>query len=220
MKNMTRLFGITLIILFALSCEEETTFIEPSESIFYFRGTINGVYKDWTVTDHKNGDNLDYRFNSASGVDSLGSDCENTFCKYMFEDVDIFENNGAGTTKNYIAAGFYISSKTGDRNEIINQFSVGQKDFGKPRSSITDPVKDGVYVYYIDENGKVWCSHYGSGFQTNSSFKSEEFLKQPYTEISCENIWRATFSCILYDGNGSSIKLDNCELYTPVIVIK
>lgn len=228
MQNNSSFLGFLVIILFTTSCKKETsstitsntevTVEKNSKITFYFRGTISGIYKDWTVADYKNGNNLSYRFNSASAVDTLGGDCVNTFCKYMIEDVVIFQNNGAGATKNYIAAGFNISSKTGDRNDIINQFSVGQKNFGKPRFSILDPVKDGVYVYYIDENGKVWCSHFGSGNQNTSIFKSEQLLQQPFSEISCRNIWRATFSCTLYDRNGNSIKLDNCEFFTPVIV--
>jgi hypothetical protein len=228
MKSKARLLIILAAIILALSCKKETTYpmttdskvnIEDNSKItFYFRGTINGIYKDWTVVDYKNGNDLAYRFNSASGVDTLGSDCVNTFCKYMIEDVVIFQNNSTGVPRNYIAAGFNISSKTGDRNDIINQFSVGQKLFGKPRFNILDPVKDGVYVYYIDENGKEWCSHLGSGNQTNSIFKSEQLLPQPFPSISCKYIWRATFSCTLYDRNGNSIKLENCEFFTPVIV--
>jgi phage pi2 protein 07 len=228
MQNRIRLLGFPLVILFALSCKKEATSTMPesikvevhknSKISFYFRGTIDGKLKDWTVADYKNGDNLSYRFNSASGIDTLGSDCVNTFCKYMIEDVVIFQNNVAGPTKNYIAAGFSIGSKTGNRNDIINQFAIGQKTFGKPRFHISDPVKDGVYVYYIDENGKEWSSHFGSGNQTTSIFKSEQFLPQTFTEISCRNIWRATFSCTLYDRNSNSIRLDNCEFFTPVIV--
>lgn len=223
MKNKQTILGLTFIILFTLSCKKETTssksnIDDNSKSIFYFRGTINGINKDWTVTDYKNGNDLPYRYNSASGVDALGTDCEATLCKYMIEDVVIFQNNGTGATKNYIAAGFNISSKTGDRSEIINQFNLGQKTFGKPRTTILDQVKDGVYVYYIDDNGKEWCSHFGSGNQTNSVFNSVELLPQTLPEISCRKIWRATFSCTLYDRNGNSIKLDNCEFYTPVLV--
>ena len=225
MKNKKTILWLTLITLFTLSCKKETTSVKNSinenpTTIFYFRGTINGVVQDWTVADYKNGDNLPYRYNSASAVDTLGSDCENTFCKYMIEDVAIFQNNGAGATKNYIAAGFNISSKTGDRSEIISQFTVGPKAFGKPRTTILDPVKDGIYVYYIDENGKEWCSHFGSGNQTNSVFNSIELLPQTFAEISCKKIWRVTFSCTLYDRNGNSIKLDNCEFLTPVLVNK
>ncbi|MFT3682341.1 MAG: hypothetical protein QM791_18950 [Ferruginibacter sp.] len=217
MKNNIRLLGITVIILFALGCKKKTGPVTPSIS-FYFRGTINGVYKDWTVTDYKNGNNQDYRYSAASAIDTFGNDCVNTFCKYMIEDVVIFQNNGAGAAKNYIAAGFNISSKTGDRNDIIAQFSVGEKIFGKPRLAVTDPVKDGVYVYYIDENGKEWCSHWASGDQPGSIFKSAGLLPQSLPEISCRNTWRATFSCTLYDRDSNSVKLDNCELFTPVVV--
>ena len=227
MKIKVRFFILTALILFAFGCKKENSLSESSNKleanskiIFYFRGTINGTYTDWTVPDYKNGDNLNFRFNSGSGVDTLGGDCVNTFCKYMIEDVVIFQNNGAGATKNYIAAGFNISSKTGDRNEIINQFSIGQKTFGKPRFKITDPVNDGAYVYYIDDNGKEWCTHFGPGIQTNSIFKSEQLLNQPFGEISCLNIWKATFSCKLYDRMGNSISLDNCEFFTPVLVTR
>ncbi|MBL0154222.1 MAG: hypothetical protein IPP93_12315 [Chitinophagaceae bacterium] len=228
MLTITRLNGLIVIILFAVSCNKDTdaiSTVNTKETVsetptiqFYFRGTINGNYKDWTVTDIKNGENLVYRFNSASGVDTLSSDCVNTVCKYMLEDVVIFQNNGLNPMKNYIAAGFNISSKTGDRNEIISQFAVGPKTFGKPRMKITDPVKDGIYVFYIDENGKPWCSHWGSGNQANSVFKSEQLLPQPFHEISCRKIWKATVTCMLYDQEGNSLKVENGEFFTPVIV--
>jgi hypothetical protein len=231
-RNKFRYTSLAVIVLIAFCCKKETTYTESqsarpatninpekdSNIVFYFRGTINGIYKDWTIADHKNGENLAYRFNAGSGVDTLGSDCINTFCKYMIEDVDIFQNNGPGPTKNYIAADFYMSSKTGNRNDIINQYAVGPKAFGKPRLNISDPVKDGIDVYYIDENGKEWSSFFGSGDQTNSYFNSVQLLDQPFPDISCRKIWRASFSCTLYDRNDNSIKLDSCEFFTPAIV--
>jgi hypothetical protein len=224
----------SIILLLALgslvACQKESTInrttgetlismlADTATGNFYFRGTINGAYKDWTVTDYKNGEDLKYRFNAGSAIDTLSSDCKNTFCKFLLDDVVIFENNGPGPTKNYIAAGFNISTKTGDRNEIISQFAAGQKTFGKPRSSISDSVRDGMYVYYIDENGKSWCSFSGSGDQKNSIVISDGLYPQPYPEISCSNIWKVNFSCILYDENGSSLQLKNCEFFTPVLV--
>jgi len=210
---------LVLLSLNALlpGCKKET----HKQSIqFYFRGTINGLHKDWTVADYKNGDDLKYRYNVGSGLGTLSNDCVNTFCKYMIEDAEVFQNNGPGPTKNYIAASFYISSKTGDRNEILDQFTSGKKTFGKPRVTIDDPVKDGVYVYYIDENGKEWSSYFGSGDQSESIFEIEELALQPFTEINCMNIWNARFSCDLYDYSGNSIHLDKCELFTPFLLKK
>lgn len=226
---MNKLLVVIIIFtVFLSSCQKSNGIsnattdqsVIDSDVKFYFRGAINGVSKDWTVVDYKNGDNLEFRYNAASARDSLGNDCVNTFCKYMIEDADIFQNNGSGSTKNYIAVGFNISSKSGDRSEIISQFSPGEKTFGKRRVTINDSVHDGVYVYYIDENGKEWCSDFGSGIQSESIFKIEELLPQPFTEINCRNIWKASFSCILYDHEGYFIRLDNCELFTPILVKK
>ena len=221
--------AIVFLGLFTSSCKKETPVEKPYEAefieadpnmTFYFRGIINGVQKNWTVTSYKDDQSLPYRFNSASGVEALGTDCKKTFCKYLMEDVEIFQNNGAGPAKNLIAAVFNISSRTGDRKEIIKQFYPGQKVFGKPRMTISDPVKDGVYIYYIDETGKEWSSFNGTGLQTGSSFKSENFFIQPFSEISCLNIWKATFSCTLYDKNGNSIQVVDGEFFTPVLVKK
>jgi hypothetical protein len=228
MHTQTRLAFLVVILLLSLSCKKEAAPVKPAAEIndpelnvsglFYFRGTINGVYKDWTVTDYKNGEDQPYRYNTGSGVDTLGSDCVNSYCKFMIEDVNIFQNNGAGPTRNYIDAGFNIASKTGNRQDIISQFSVGQKIFGKPRNTITEPVRDGAYVYYIDENGKEWCTHFSSGNQANSIFNSVQLLPQLFPEIYTLNIWRARFSCTLYDRNGNSIRLENGEFYTPALV--
>jgi phage pi2 protein 07 len=232
MQNTRILLGCIVAIVSLAACKKEATSEENKAQIdnpespnnlsieFYFRGTINGVYNDWTVKDYRNGENLPYRYNSATGGDVLGSDCVNTFCKYMIEDVTIFQNNGAGATKNYIAAGFNISSKTGNRSEILSQFIPGLKPFGTPRFTINEPVKNGGYVYYIDENGKEWCTHFGSGIQTNSFFESNELLPQPFSEIYCSNIWRVKFTCNLYDRNGNSIRVENGEIFTPVLVKK
>lgn len=185
---------------------------------FFFRGTVDGVRKDWTVNSYKNELSLPYRFSSNSIKQSLTENCKTAACKYLSEDVVIFQNSGAGVTKNYILVGINISSSTGDRNEIIEQFCPGRKSYGKPRSSINDPIKDGVYVIYVDENGKEWSSYYGTGLQTNSSFKSIKFSGQPYQEIPYLNIWKALFTCTLYDKTGNSIQMVDAEIYSPVLV--
>ena len=231
MQNLA--FSLSMFLCLLFGCKKEdperlsSVFpsLETPKTTFYFRGNINGVYKDWTVTDYNtstnNGwGNSKYYFNAASAVGALGEACEGSFCKNLMEDVVIAEWNGPGLTKNYIAAGFYIASNTGDRSEIIRQFEAGEKSYGIPRKSISDPVRDGVYVYYIDENKKQWCSHWGAAEQSGSKFTSVELLPQPDPKISCLKRWKATFSCTLYDGLGNSIALKDGVIYSPVLVKK
>ncbi|HEV7620745.1 MAG TPA: hypothetical protein VGO09_03380 [Flavisolibacter sp.] len=234
---MGKLFNLLVLSAFLLSCTKEDLRrpgidnlylkelakkisykpVNPFLDSFYFKGNINGKNMEWIVTDFRNGSSLEYRYKSASGIGTLNSNKLSSFTHYLIEDGIVFQNTANEGSKNYLAAGFNIASSTGNRTEINSWFMPGIKPFGKPRLSIADPVKNGVYIYYRDENGKEWISHNARSSQKGSYFESISLKDEFRTQVRGSKKWKARFSCKLYDQTGKYIIAKDCELYVPVL---
>jgi len=64
---------------------------------------------------------------------------------------------------------------------------------------------DAVSITYADNSGKLWGSQYGP--QDGNSFAiTQIWVEDVYTQF------KARFNCMLYDGNGNSIKLENGQI--------
>jgi hypothetical protein len=84
-------------------------------------------------------------------------------------------------------------------------------------ADIYNPAKNGVIVYYIDQNGKSWFS--GDGSQQGSFFESISLTDLTGINNSYLNkIWKARFSCRLYDGVGNWINVENGEIYNRIML--
>ena len=71
----------------------------------------------------------------------------------------------------------------------------------------------GVAVTFIDVSGTIWRSDKGSANQSGSSFIISEAT--PGTNLSGDEqiVFKANFSCKLYDDNGNSVQLSNGYMY-------
>lgn len=70
------------------------------------------------------------------------------------------------------------------------------------------PPTDGVQIAWTDGSGKRWCSSWGSGDQTGSSFKVTEHTKIEYQigqPLDGRYNSKGTFTCKLYDAQGNSM---------------
>ena len=71
----------------------------------------------------------------------------------------------------------------------------------------------GVAVTFTDASGTIWRSDKGTANQSGSSFSISEAT--PGTNLSGDEqiVFKANFSCKLYDDNGNSVQLSNGYMY-------
>jgi hypothetical protein len=198
------------------SVAAETLSAVPTEGAdsFYFKAVIDGTPVNWVVADQKQVSNALYRSGTSFGAGQLSSESE-TGGRFLVASTVIYKNNIQNVPQ--ISAGFNIATTSGDKNELVAYFLPGGKAFGIPRNNAAEAVKDGVFVRYIDANGKEWVSYSGSSVQSNGSFESEIFTDETNSvDGTGSKRWKAKFSCKLFDSNGKSISLQNGEIYGPV----
>ena len=227
---MIKIVWTVLIVLVVAACKKQdkmnveapvptaeiATVTSAAADSFYFRAVINGEEVNWVITDYKNTGSQLYRYNTIYGVSQVGGECADNNCRYFIANTVIYRNNEKNVPQ--ISAGFNVATSNGDRAEIRPYFMPGVKLFGKPRSTVSDPVKDGVVIRYIDKNNVEWVSHYGNGDQKSSYFTSTALTDETRVdEVHYEKKWKANFSCKLYDRNGNSILLEKGEMYAPVL---
>lgn len=182
---------------------------------FYFRGVINGESVSWVIED-QNDTGTPYKYNPAYGIGELSPGCREGECSFIIANTLIQKNNSGAIPQ--IAAGFVVATTKDDGSRVRPWFLPGNKEFGKPRFSLSDPIKNGVYVYYIDKNNKEWVSHYGSGNQEGSFFESVELKDEPDAAvIHYEKKWKARFTAKVYDRDGNSLTIENAEIYGPIL---
>ena len=183
---------------------------------FYFKAVIDGTPVNWVVADQKQVSNALFLSRASFGAGQLNGNNSETEGRYLIANTVIYKNN----IHNYpqIAAGFNIATTRGDRSELTAYFLPGMKAFGIPRNNVADAVNDGVFIKYIDANGKEWVSYSVNTTQTNGSFESEVFTDETKSvDGNGSKKWKASFSCKLYDSNGKSISLQQGEIYGPVL---
>src|SRR4029079_5417631 len=115
--------------------------------------------------------------------------------------------------------GFNMATTRTGREEIISWFSLGAKTFAspvRPATELLNPAYNGVYVYYVDENGKDWATQRGT--QQGSTFESVLFIDETRTDVPAKKGWKAKFSCRLYDNSGNFITVENGEIFAPVLL--
>src|SRR5688500_5448067 len=161
------------VIVLAAGCRKEDKFLkENSSSVaaetisavptagadsFYFKAVIDGTPVNWVVAGQEQVSNALYRSGTSFGAGQLGSENDQTSGRFLVASTVIYKNNVQNVPQ--VSAGFNIATTSGDKNELVAYFLPGIKTFGLPRGNATDAVKDGVFVRYIDGNGKEWVSY-------------------------------------------------------------
>ena len=186
---------------------------------FYFKAKFNGVTLNWIVPSKNNQSSYQFHSGASFGYDSLRSQCVANYCHYLVAYSQIFMN--VPSVKPQINIGFPMATQQSSREEFLSWFTPGLKNYGLARSStlsdMYNPAKNGVTVYYIDQNGKSWFS--GDGPQQGSFFESISLTDLSGVNDSYLNkIWKARFSCKLYDGVGNWINVEDGEIYNRIMV--
>ncbi len=190
---MRNLILILFLSTLALSCKKNNDDIDLDKYPYYFTATINGS----TVKYEANDVDSRYECGISSPEFSMG-----------FTDFDIFEGtliqDGDDPSKNNIYV-HILKYFTHDPSaaERLAMYSISSYAYGY--SDVSSATINGATIMYTDANGKEWYSEEGT--QTGSTFTITEISDNP--DGTSGKIFKATFSCKLYDGMGGSIQLNN-----------
>ena len=165
-------------------------------SPYYIEATIEGKKREFK--DGREG--FRNRFGSfGATIDGLGTFFEKQ--KVIFEGNQNFE--------------VYFMERFLDppgKKEIEQMFRKGEYKFGNSYAN-----SPGVEITYTDNQGRVWSTAKGSAMQINSKFNVINHYSNHFDAYT-PFITEATFSCVLYDGNGNSMEVSNGRVVARTVV--
>ncbi len=193
------------IVLFALllSCSKNNDSLNEDKYPYYFTATINGSAVKYEANDIDSEDGCGISAPSSSTIPSDYDIYQGTFFIHGFE-----------LTKNVIYVHilkYFTHDPSG--SEILGMLHLGVYPYGV--SDVSSSTINGASIDYTDANGKGWSSE--AGPQTGSSFTVNEIVDNP--NGSSGKIFKASFSCKLYDASGASIEVKNAvfrgQIFNP-----
>jgi hypothetical protein len=182
---------------------------------YYFNGTIDNNPVGWALNATadpalNSGDTSRYFSLATYFYSQWGFDCITTDCYDDAAGILVRERNGPNPRA--IEVYYLLAAKTYDLDQIKPFLAPGSKPYGIERTSIYNQTKNGVLIRYT-ENGTTWTSE--TGDQTGSTFESVEFKKATTNNDRYSNVWKARFSCTVYNCCLPPKTLQNCEIYGP-----
>lgn len=220
MKNK-KIFTIMIIgmLLTTISCKKDTNSDTtnptgnntPTPTEHYFEATIDGATVKFVANTngYSEGAKDAYAGSTLNGNGWEWVPCS-FFCDFSLALQNLPSKNEAGI-------GIIRNTTTDitELNDYINLISVKSYGYGKMAKSTSENGIEGAYVYYVDNNGKLWTSDKGTANQTGSAFSLTEYTNSTSTMYKKE--CKATFSCKLYDGAGNVKTLTNGKLWGGII---
>jgi hypothetical protein len=193
MKNLL-VYLVLLIVL--LSCSKSGSDNGQEKYPYYFTANINGSSVKYEAND------IDSRYECGISMPSSSQG---------FTDYDIYEGtliqDGLDDTKNniyvHILKYFNHEPSVQEREAMLKMGSYG---YGVSKTS--SATVNGASINYTDGTGKSWHSELGS--QAGSSFNITEISDNP--DGTSGKIFKASFSCKLYDGSGGVIQVNNAVI--------
>ena len=188
---------IVVILAFLFSCSKNSSdSINEDVYPFHFTATINGSAVKYQAND------IDSRYECGFSApsSSLGT-----------TDYDIYQGtfiqDGLDATKNniYVHILKYFNHDPSGA-EIRAMLQLGNYGYGV--SDVSSSTINGASIVYTDGNGKEWDSELGP--QTGSSFTVTEIADN--VDGTSGKIFKASFSCKLYDPGGASIEVKNAVI--------
>ena len=189
MKNCIACLCVLLLTL--QSCKKDACSGANAEGPFYYKATIGGAYYEAKSKANPTGP-TDYW--SGSGMGGQESVSFSSSVNPLTVPVP------AGYTELEITKGILYNYYDAT-NAIV-------KDFLSPG---TYPYKtttiQGISILWVDKEGNLWSTHYGSQDQTGSSFKiisTEEYFDDPTVKYSLKV--KMKFNCKLYKEDTGEMK--------------
>jgi hypothetical protein len=191
---MKKLLILVAVACLAVSCKKDKS-SDEEEFPYYFTATINGAKVEYKANDI----NSQYSCGTSAPFDALGDDYDIYEGTLLVDDNDFTKNNIYLHILKYFDHDPSLSEK-------LAMFKTGTYPYGK--GDVSASTINGVSIVYTDATGKEWFSELGS--QTGSTFSITELADN--TDGTSLKIFKATFSCKLYDGSGGSIQVNNATI--------
>jgi hypothetical protein len=197
-KNILILFALISI----LSCKKDKSSDEDQQFPYYFTATINGGAIKYEANDL----NSQYGCGTSAPYSANGDEYD------IYEGTFMEDGNDPSKNNIYVHVLKYFDHEP-DLSERLAMVDVGNYPYGV--SDVSSATINGVSIGYTDATGKEWFSEFGP--QTGSTFSITELVDNP--DDTSLMIFKATFSCKLYDGSGGSIQVSNAvirgKLFNP-----
>ncbi|WP_242928473.1 hypothetical protein [Pontibacter vulgaris] len=197
------LFLLTIILGLGLSsCEDDDdpkgTLVPGTEADFFFQGNLNG-----SLILLEEGED-DYISTTAASKIVTGTGCWEMQDIVLKKELDERRSVRVTFIKKFAAC----PTQCPELEPILRQ---GKYGFGKIATTIgTEPV-EGIVVTYTDPDGNVWSTDKGTARQQGSLFSVTAFNNNTIDSQS-PKITEAQFTCILYDGTGKQLILNNGKI--------
>lgn len=196
MKKIKVLLPIAfLLVVAASSCKKESS-SQNDPFPFHFTATINGSAVKYEANDL----NSRYGCGISQPENSYGdTDYDVYEGTVILDEEDVFKNSIAVHILKY----FNHDPSHEERHSMIK---LGSYSYGV--GDVSNLTVNGATIEYTDANGVAWISEIGS--QSGSTFEITEIVDNP--DGTSGKIFKATFSCKLYDGTGASIQVSNATI--------
>lgn len=89
-----------------------------------------------------------------------------------------------------------------DCQDLDNLFQAGNYPMGVSAYETSTDLKDGVVIFYTDDEGVYWASDLEGTSALDGSFELTSYTD--YATMQSSKAMKGKFSCTLYDGNGHS----------------
>ncbi len=198
---MKKMLAALLIFSFALSSCKKNKSADNEDFPYYFSATINGAEVKYVADDL----NSQYECGVSSPYFALGDDYD------IYEGTFIQDGND-NTKKNIYVHFLKYFDHEPDFDERVAMVSKGNYTYGESQGSSS--TINGASIMYTDAIGKEWFSEGGS--QAGSSFTVTEL--ETNSSGTSLKLFKATFSCKLYDGAGGSIQVNNAVIRGKLLI--
>lgn len=191
---MKKLLIFVLVLSSIISCKKNSS-DNKEQFPFYFSATINGSAVKYEANDL----NSRYECGISSPYNANGEEYD------IYEGTLIQDGNDPSRNNIYVHILKYFNHYP-LYPERLAMLTI--RDYGYGSGDVSTSTVNGASIFYTDSNGKEWHSELGS--QTGSSFSITELVDNP--DGTSGKIFKATFSCKLYDENGASIQVTNAVI--------
>lgn len=201
MKNLSKSFLIlsTLIFFFA-DCKKDDlapqSKLNINDTNFYFQALADAVpvYFRHQVNNYQSG---------------AGAEIEQLKNQEVVLKQSMVIMNPA-SKQNYICVVIQKKvSKVDSKLPVVKGIIMsGKYSFGRRYDTKSGSGADGVVVYFVDSQGKEWASDAGEDNHHDNFFAITDRVENKDVSAA-KYISTASFSCMLYDGNGDSLRMTN-----------
>lgn len=193
------LLALTLSLLI-ISCNKDND-DDDNGFPFYFTATIDGNAVKYEADDISS----QYECGISMPENSLGMNYD------IYQGTVIQDGLDPSSNAIYVHILKYFNDYPTNAEKLA-MYQLGSYPYGK--GEVSTSTVNGASITYYDNSGKTWSSELGT--QSGSTFSISEISDNEFGTSG--KIFKASFSCKLYDGMGGSITVSNATIRGKVFL--